>query len=373
MVNVRDFLGGTMVLQVSDATTLGDIQRRLGWDLLAFRGKAIQGTQKTLRELHIKPNDTLVMVAPLRGGSFGLCLGPIGAGQCSGTTSASSTNIVNTAIASAYSKIAFSCKPTIDAGNTVTARGVCGCPELGFTNDVECAKYEKSRDQMKAQVCAAVSQSHPNMDSDSLLCLCNLGGGGCNIRIDEKSIVTSQARCTSVSDVQNKLSQDFANNVLDSIKQSMNDVGGLFDSNDQNSVKDVANRIQQSITQQNISDIALQASAANTVTAGCGGVNAGITLYSHFTSILDVLNQNKQVADLSAQVDNTLKTVMQRKDKGLLGFLSGTTGIILIVLCCLAGVAVLYFLYMKRQASQPARSEQPQPQPQPSRRSARNA
>ena len=357
MLKVRDLVGRLHnVPKMAPEATVRELGKHLGWQgELSYLGQPLD-TERRLDSF--RGEAPLVMSTHLGGGSLGLCVGGLlSLGSCGHTTSSQSTNIVNTAIARAYYSSMFSCKSSVDAGNSVKTGGVCSCTEVGIYLDAACLKYQAGLAQLQAQECAAVTAADAGKPGDvgAMVCICGKApGAGCSVNIDQSSTVGSQSICNNTNDVEAKLKDNFGNDVTALIKQTMSDIGGLFDSNDQKSVTDLANQIQQSITQKNVSEISSVVTSTNKVTSGCGGINFGITQYSYFQNILSVLNENKSVQDLSAQVSNHVATVIARKDNGFLGWLSSTTGIIVMVILGIVGLVVcvmLYKYFTKKQAA----------------------
>lgn len=287
----------------------------------------------------------------LRGGAAGLCFGGIGLGACGDTKQQQSTNIVNTAVAQAYYKSAFSCKSNIQAGNSTVAQGVCSADDLGM-DGVTYAKYKANVAAMQAQLCSDALKKDA-LDQGIIACMCNIqgGGGGCNININQSSLMTSQSICQNQNDVQNKLAADFSSDVTNNIKSFSSDLGGLMNSNNQNSITDLANNIRNSISTENIAEISNTIQASNKVKAGCGGINFGITQYSQFQNILQVLNSNSAINDTIAKLANVVKTTLDQKNMGFLGFLYSPWGIIIMVVIGIIVVVALFYGYKKYMAT----------------------
>lgn len=279
--------------------------------------------------------------------SFGLCLGSIGVGiGCGKTKSEQSVNITNTAVASAYYKSAFSCTRKTNAQNQVRA-GMCSCNAAGI-NPADCAKYKLQAQAMQAQVCAENS----DLDGPLRLCLCKLGGGGCNIGVDQATNITDQMACTNASKVENNLKNNFNNDLLSSLKSNNSDIGGLFDNNDQIVAANLATKIRQSIGTDIIQRISSEVLAGNSTVAECGGVNVGITQYSHMQSILKALTSNQVIANAMNDLENHVKASLDRKNSGFLGWLSSTAGIIVIIIIIAAVIVgvVLFIRYRNGQS-----------------------
>lgn len=265
---------------------------------------------------------------------FGLCVGGIGVGKCGNNKSEQSSSITNTAIAKAYYSNAFKCENTIHGGNSVTSGGFCSCGRLGIHNSRKCAEYELAKKKIEAETCSKSLQTakETGLTPEEITCLCGSGGAGCNINIDQTSLITSQQICKNTNDVKTKLNDHFVNDMMSSIKSQMSDIGGLFDSVDQGIVSDLSNKIQQSITTKMITDVSQIVTTKNEVKADCGGINIGITQMSHFNGILSVLNQNRVIQDASNDISNHMKSVLERKDDGFLGWITSTAGIIVMII-----------------------------------------
>lgn len=276
---------------------------------------------------------------------FGLCLGGLGIGKCGNTSSKQSASITNSAIASAYYKNAFSCKRKVDSGNTVKADGYCSCGELGIGNSIDCRKYKQHMAILQAQTCNNVLKNRPDLPPEMVTCICHSGGAGCNLDVSQTSTVTTQFTCTNKNDVKQNLSDNFTNDVLSNMKQNMSDVGGLFDSNDQSVVANLATKIRQNISDEMIQDISSDVTASNNVEAGCGGLNFGITQYSQFTSIIKVLGSNQAIATAMNELQNHMKATVERKDSGFLGWLTSSTGIIVMIIIGIAVIVGLVLLF----------------------------
>lgn len=276
---------------------------------------------------------------------FGLCLGGIGLGKCGNTSSSQSTNITNTAIASAYYNNAFSCQNAISGGNRVVAGGVCSCREAGIPA-YECEEWQEKSRALTAHLCdtALDKGKEHGLTGDELLCLCK--GGGCNLNVDQKSIVLSQVTCKNTTDVAQKLKNNFANDLVSKMKQSMTDIGGLFDSNNQKIAFDIANRIQQQFDSNLIADVSNSVVTGNQVRADCGGLNMQITQYSYLNNVLNVLMKNKTIQSAANELTNHVKTDIDRKDKGLAGFVKSVAGLILLIVVPIVIIVVIVVVVM---------------------------
>lgn len=265
-------------------------------------------------------------------------------GKCGSTSSEISRNITNSAIATAYTNSAFSCKSNIDAGNETKAEGTCSCRELGIGNSVDCERYQRDQAALQAQICqkALEKQRASGLTDAEITCLCK--SGGCNIGINQSSITRSQTNCTSKQNVKTNLKNDFAQQVGDNIKQSMSDVGGLFDSNDNKIALALATRIQENISDSMVETISKTVTTKNKVEAGCGGLNFAVTQYSYYTGVLDVLSQNSVVQDAMNQISQKVQSSIDRKDKGLAGFFSSLVGIIVLVIIAVGLCVAAYFI-----------------------------
>lgn len=279
--------------------------------------------------------------------SSGFCLGGlVKVGKCGSTPAEQAARIVNTAMAKSYYDNVFKCSSKIDAGNTVTAAGECSCAELGIGNTLDCLKDRESQRQTQADICKSTlaAAAGLGLTPDEITCICKSGGGGCNIDVSQTSLVSSQQDCVNKQDAKQSLADNFATNLATSIKSSSQDLGGLFDSSSSDAVIKLANTISQSITTQMMSDISQRITAKNVVKAGCGGLNFGITQYSQFSNILDVLNADRSIQQASAQLTDQVKTSLERKDEGFTGLIMWLVigGCILLVVCF-----VLYIIYTK--------------------------
>jgi hypothetical protein len=287
---------------------------------------------------------------------FGLCLGGIGVGDCGSTSSTQAINITNSAISSAYYRNAFSCTSSVQAGNTVTAAGYCSCGEMGM-DTIDCTAYKEQMATLSAQTCDTVAKDRPDMPPELLTCLCHSAGAGCNINVDQKSLITSQQTCTNTQDVQTKLNNNFANDVIASINANMKDIGGLFDSTNQSIVGNFANKIVQNITTDMITNISNSVTAGNRVDAGCGALNFGVTQYSQFTNILNSLNSSSVIQDASNSIANHIQSTLKREDDGFTGWLTSGWHIVIIIFAVGALIVILYLVwrwYSNRQATQAA-------------------
>lgn len=289
--------------------------------------------------------------AKIEGGAFGLCLGGIGVGKCGKTTGSQSVNITNTAIAKAFYENAFSCKSTVDGGNSVVAGGGCECRGL-FPK--QCAEVKAAYLAQQSKACSELAD---DLTQEEKLCLCKVGSGGCNINISQSSLFTSQAICKQSTEVQTKLKDGFSTKLLSELKQTMSDIGGLFDSADSKSVIKLANDIQQSITDQMIQDISTQVTAKNEVVSECGGINIGITQAVQFQVILSVMLQNKTIADAQGRIVDQVKASLDRKDNGVLGFLQTWYGI-LITCLIIAGVLIAIIIIVRNRRAASGSREQ---------------
>lgn len=286
--------------------------------------------------------------------SVGLCLGSIGLGACKDAThDTSKSTIVNTAMAYALDQTIFNCKTSVEAGNKVHAAGLCSCAQLGIApGSAACSTYQQNVLNFHSQ-CTSKLQNNPPKDTaqlQSLICACS-PTSGCNIGITQNSSTSSQQTCTNNAEVMNKINNDFSNNVIDSLKSTMSDIGGVFDANNQEVVKNITNTISQNITTQHISQIESTVNAAQSVTAGCGGINFGVTQISRYTNILNVLNTTKDFNTLSNKIEDTLKTDITRTDNGLTGWLYGNYVTIIIVAVVIIGIVLLYVWFKRSKLS----------------------
>jgi len=275
---------------------------------------------------------------------FGLCLGGFGIGKCGKTSSSQSVNIANSAVASAYYKNAFSCKQKIDSGNNVTAEGVCGCQEEQIYSEIDCRQYKLTKAKLEAQECAT-SSKNSNLTGAELTCICHSGGAGCNIGIDQRSAVSNQFVCKNKQSAKANLDNHFSNDMVQNMKQNMSDIGGLFDSNDQKVTGKIATKIRQNISQSMMNEISSKITASNNVTAGCGGLNFGITQYSQMDTIVSVLSKSSAIQEALNQLKTHLKSSVTRVDSGFLGWLTSTAGIIVIIIVCIAVIIGLSLLF----------------------------
>jgi hypothetical protein len=279
--------------------------------------------------------------------SLGLCLGGVGLGACKDATrDTSTTTILNTALTYALDQCIFTCKANIDASNKVQAAGQCSCAELGIApGSAACSSYQANLFAFQSQ-CSMQLQSNPPKDTtqlQSLICSCR-PTSGCNIGISQTSNTQSEQTCSNNATVQNNLSNDFSNHVVDSLESTMSDIGGLFDANNHEVVKNVANQISQNVTVQHISTIENMVNAAQTVSAGCGGVNFGVTQVSRYTNILKVLQTTNDFNTLSGKITDVLSTSITRTNSGFLGWLNGNMTVVIIV-AVIIGIVILVFVF----------------------------
>jgi hypothetical protein len=280
---------------------------------------------------------------------MGFCLGGVGFGDC-GPENEQKLNIVNTAIASAYYSNAFNCRSTVDGGNTVVADGVCNCADLGILNTQDCNTYQAQTNAYNAFICQEILKSRPDMPPELVACLCR-GGGGCNINVDQNSLLTSQMVCNQATDVQRNLDQNFAEDVRSKVENIASDIGALFDQSKNKAILDIATSMKAHIDSQMITDIAKHVVVENTVKAGCKGLNYGITQFSQYDGILQVMLQNRDIGTLKQQLDQTVDAAVTNKQKGLGGLLDifGNMGIIgLVVVIIIVGL-VLWYMFKKSQ------------------------
>ena len=285
--------------------------------------------------------------------SVGLCLGSIGIGACKDATrDTSKSTIVNTAMAYALDQCIFNCKTTVEAGNKVHAASMCSCAQLGIApGSAACSTYQQNVFNFQSQ-CTTNLQSNPPKSTaqlQSLICACR-STSGCNIGVTQDSSTSSQQTCSNNAEVTNNINNDFSNNVIDSLKSTMSDIGGVFDSNNHEVVKNLTNTISQNITTQHISQIESAVNAAQSVSAGCGGINFGVTQVSRYTNILNVLNTTKDFNTLSNKIEDTLKTDITRTNNGLTGWLYGNYTTVLIV-CAVILIGVVAFFWFKKQSA----------------------
>lgn len=283
----------------------------------------------------------------------GLCFGGIGIGACKDATKdTSSTKIVNTALAYAMDKSVFSCKAAVNAGNKTHAAGMCGCAQLGIApGSASCASYQSNLTAFQQQ-CTLNLMKNPPKDKtqlQSLICACK-STSGCNIGISQDSAVTSEQTCNNTAKSTQDLKSNFSNNVVDSLKSTMSDIGGLFDSNSQSSIKDIANSISQNVTSTHLTEIENTVNASQSVTAGCGGINFGVTQVSRFNNILTVLNKTENFQGLSSKIDDIVKTSITRTNNGFLGWLNNanSTVLIMVIFAVVILGAIYYFFYYKK-------------------------
>ena len=262
------------------------------------------------------------------------------------TKSTSATSIVNNAMAYALDQCIFTCTSKVDASSTVNASKLCGCGELGIApGSAACATYQLNVQNFHAK-CTQQLQANPPKNTtqlQSMICACS-PTSGCNVGVTQNNSTMSQQTCKNNATVTNDLSSNFANDVVDSIKSTMSDIGGLFDGNSQSAVKAVANQISQNVTTQHISTIQNMVDSAQKVTAGCGGLNFGVTQMNRYTNILNVLQTTNDYNKLSGKINNTLETDMSKVNNGFLGWLNGNMYTAIIV-AAIIGVVILVFFY----------------------------
>lgn len=283
--------------------------------------------------------------------AIGLCLGGIGVGDCSNpTTSEQSVKVVNTAIAEAYYKNAFSCTSTVQAGDKVNAGGACGCAEIGINNNQTCNDYKLKMAELQATVCTAseANAKQTGMTHEELTCICKVSGASCNIDISQKSMVASQALCQNSDTIQSNLKNNFATDLADKLTSKNSDLGALFDSSDQKNIVDLATTIQDNITQEMTKNITSQVQASNVVTSECGGINMGISQYSQFDNILKALTSSTAIQDASNSLATAVKIATTRRNDGFLGglwsWMKSSGGIIVIIIICI-GVIVAVWMW----------------------------
>ena len=286
--------------------------------------------------------------------SVGLCLGGIGLGACKDAThDTSKSTIVNTAMAYALDQCIFNCKTSVEAGNKVHASGLCSCAQLGIApGSAACSTYQQNVLNFHSQ-CTSKLQNNPPKETtqlQSLICACS-PTSGCNIGITQNSSTSSQQTCSNNAQVTNNISNDFSNKVVDSLKSTMSDIGGIFDANNQEVVKNITNSISQNITTQHISQIESTVNAAQSVTAGCGGINFGVTQISRYTNILNVLNTTKDFNTLSNKIEDSLHTDITRVNNGFTGWLYGNYITIIIVAVAIIGIVLLYVWFKRSKLS----------------------
>lgn len=276
--------------------------------------------------------------------AFGLCFGGGGIGSCGGTESSQSMNITNTAIASAYYKSAFNCESAVTGGNVVKASGICSCGELGIGNSIDCAAYQLKMANLQAETCDNVLTKAPQMPAEMVTCICHSGGAGCNISIDQKSIVTSQAQCKNAADVRTNLDNNFVSDLMANLKANFTDIGALLDSSTQKSMIDMATTIKNNISTEMIQNISQKVVANNVVEAGCGGLNFGITQYSQFNNILEGLSQSSAIQEIKNKMVQKVAASISTEGGflhgigkifgSLGGFIGFIIGLIIIVVIC---------------------------------------
>lgn len=273
--------------------------------------------------------------------SLGLCFGGVGIGKCGKTVSEQHVAIVNTAVASAYFSSAFSCSSSVQAGNSVITGGYCTCAELGIVGSTQCLQYQIELNKMKQQACDdALNSKDKSLSGSEITCICHSSGAGCSIGIDQKSLVSSQVACTSKSDVKTSLESKFADDVISNLSQIMKDVGGVFDSNDQKVVSSLASHISDNISDSMIDSIASSVNTGNISRVTCGGLNFGITQYSHYTQALKILSQNSVINQTMSDIANQIKTSLSRKDEGFTAFFEAWYGILLVIVVVIVLVAI---------------------------------
>jgi hypothetical protein len=280
---------------------------------------------------------------------FGLCLGSIGVGKCGDTKSQQSVNVVNTAVATAYYKNAFSCKNEIKAGNEINTSGYCSCGALGIGNSSDCTRYRLKMIEAETQTCNSVLNAQTRgtlgLTGGEISCICKSAGAGCTLDVKQDSVVTSQQRCTNAADANQKLKTNFATDIAANLKSLTKGLGGLFDGKDQDQAIKIGNTISNNVSTSMSSAISNTVNTKNTVTTGCGGLTIGITQFSHFQNILTGLNSSKVIQSAMSDANTLVKGKVVSDDEGFLGFLSGTTGIILIIVVSLAILVGLYIFF----------------------------
>jgi len=202
---------------------------------------------------------------------------------------------------------------------------------------------------MTSLICnnALLNAKDSGLDPDQITCLCK--GGSCNINVKQDNRMTKQAKCTQKSDSKQQLSQNFANDLVNTIKKESSDIGDLFDDQDIKEITNIANNIQSNISTQIRSDIKSKIVNPQLVEASCNGINIGITQYSQLTTILEGLSQSTNFQQNQQQISNIVHSAISRKNKGLTGWLTGNWWIIILVVVgvVVVGVMIWYFTQKK--------------------------
>ena len=276
--------------------------------------------------------------------AFGLCLGGVGVGKCGNTSSKQAINIANTVVAEAYYSSAFTCDAEVDAGNELIVHGECGCDELGLGNNIDCNARKAEYERNKVEMCKIVS-TIPNYPPEKIACICQVSDAGCVDGIDQQSSFTNKVSCKNLQDVKANIDNKFVNEMIQKMKQSMSDIGGLFDSNDQSVVSSLASNIKENISQEMVTDIASKVTATNTIVAGCGSQLSNVSQATKFTNVLDGLNKSSAIQSAINDLSNHIESTIERKDSGVLGWLTSVGGIITMIVIGLAIILGLYLLF----------------------------
>lgn len=276
--------------------------------------------------------------------AFGLCLGGVGVGKCGNTSSKQAINIANTVVAEAYYSSAFTCDAEVDAGNETIVHGECSCGELGIGNAVDCENAKATAARLQLEACKAAS-ANANTTPEQLACLCQVSDAGCAYDITQESSFTNKVSCKNIQDVKANIDNKFVNEMIQKMKQSMSDIGGLFDSNDQSVVSSLASNIKENISQEMVTDIASKVTATNRIVVGCGAQLSHVSQATKFTNVLDGLNKSSAIQSAINDLSNHIESTIERKDSGVLGWLTSVGGIITMIVIGLAIILGLYLLF----------------------------
>jgi hypothetical protein len=276
---------------------------------------------------------------------WGVCLGGIGIGSCSGSSSTASQTIANQVIAESIRSNLFKCTQKTDAGQRVTARG-CSCQEIGLPT-LQCQQHLSQISEDRQALCAALAKSiGKDITAEQYICFCT-PGGSCNMNVEQTSSIFLETKCSSISTAKQNIQSKLSDSIAQKMKEAASDFGALLDTSDQSVISNASNMIKTSLDDETIKKIQSVITNPQVVEASCGGINIGITQHSQLNAILNVISNDKLVQQARNDLQSVVQQKVSRKNNGFTGWLTGSIGTIVLIIVGLIILAIVLYVLFK--------------------------